>query len=143
MRFFDIVAIDYNSLDRLAERLGYKKVFRLGSDVEIAETLKEADSNGKKIVRSDRFEVVAKSLRRNEVLGALPYNDTVSRKVLEIIKKEDKFLFIPISSVICADDAVRIQKLVRTRAIIRNALAAKVKICLVSLAEKREGIVSS
>jgi RNase P/RNase MRP subunit p30 len=45
--------------------------------------------------------------------------------------------------VICADDATRIQKLVRTRILVRNALAAKVRICLVSLADKKEGILSS
>jgi hypothetical protein len=143
MRFFDLVAIDYDSLDQLAKRLGYNRIFRLDSDFKIVESLKEADSNGKKIVRSDKFEVVAKSLRRNEILGVLPCNDTVSKKVLEIIKNDGKFLFIPISPVICAEDAMRIQKLVKTRMLIRNALAAKVKICLISLAEKKEGIISS
>ena len=56
MQFFDLVAMKEDSLGSLASRLGYKKMFCAGKEVEIVEDLKST-SPRKKILRSDDFEM--------------------------------------------------------------------------------------
>lgn len=142
MRFFDLVAVKDDSLDALAGRLGFKRMFCVGKDVEIIESLGKS-GKAKKIVRSDNIEVLAKSLRENDIIGALPCNSSISKKTLELIKSDEKVLFIPLSIAVCCDEASRIQKLARTRSLIRSALMSKVIISLISLAEEKECLLSS
>jgi RNase P/RNase MRP subunit p30 len=140
MKFFDLVATGGGSVQGFADRLGYCRIFSVGTDVEIVEDLK-AKGPGKKIVRSDDVEVIAKSLRQNDVLGMLPAKGPVSKKTLEIVKKEDKLLFVPLSEAISQEHSS--QALVRMRSLIRSAMMSKVRVCVVSLASDRASIMSS
>lgn len=143
MQSFDLVALDCASLQEMAHRLGYKRIFCVGKDVEVTEKANAADDGRKKIVRSDSFEALAKSLRRNDFVGMLPSTGSVSKKVLEILKNEEKLLFVPLSGVVSADEASRTQALVKARNLVRSALMAKVNVCIVSMAEDVTGVMSN
>jgi RNase P/RNase MRP subunit p30 len=144
MHFFDIVATEDASVQELAGRLGYEHLFYVGREVEIVESLKQQGWGGKKkiIVRSDSFEVITKCLKQNEVIGMLPAAGPVSKKTLEILKKEDKLLFIPFSDIVRFEDARRMQSLIKLRNLVRSALMSKARICIVSMAEDREDMMS-
>ncbi len=142
MWFFDIVMIKGISLNALSRRLGYKKMLEVGKEVEITENLEEPGRT-KRIVRSDNNEVLVKSLRQNDVIGILPKNNLVSKNILETIKADEKILFVPVSLITSADETSRAQKLVNTRRIIRNALKFRTPLSLVTLAERKEDILSS
>ena len=142
MQFFDLVAFPVNSADRVAERLGYKRMFVAGKDVELLEDAGAASAS-KKIIRSDDFETINRSLRQNSVLGIIPKSALPSGKALEAIKESEKLLFIRLCGATCADGAARPQELAKTRRLIRSALMGKVPFALVSLAESRECLMSS
>lgn len=143
MRCFDLVAMDALEQET-AQRLGYKRVFCVGKDVEIVESLKRVSESGrKKIVRSDDFEVIAKSLRQNDFIGMLPSSASVSKKALEILKNEEKLLFVPLYAVVSSGETSRTQALVKVRNLVRSALMAKVRVCVVSMAEDRTCVMSN
>ena len=143
MQYFDLVAMDRAPVQEMAHRLGYKRVFCVGKDIEIVEGLNHSENGSKKIVRSDSFEVLAKSLRRNDFIGMLPSGGSVNKKTLEILKNEEKLLFIPLSAVVGAGEASRTQALVKARNLVRSALMAKVNVCVVSLAEDATCLMSN
>jgi len=143
MQCFDLVAMDSAKAQEMAQRLGYKRIFSLGKDVDIVENLKRSDSARKKIVKSDDFEVVSKLLRQNEVIGMLPGGASVSKKTLEIVKNEGKLLFVPLADMVRAEDASRTHALVKARNLIRSALMSKVNICVVSMADDATLLMSN
>ena len=97
MQFFDLVSIQDASIEPLGERLGYKRTFRVGVDIGIAESA--TGGIGKRIIRSDDIEVIAKGLRQNSVLGLLPKNISVSKKALDSLRENEKPIFIPLAEV--------------------------------------------
>ncbi len=143
MQCFDLVAMDSSKVQEIAQRLGYKRIFCLGKDVEIVESLKRTEGARKRIVRSDNFEVLAKSLRQNEFIGMLPASASVSKKTLEILKNEGKLLFVPLSEIVKAEDSSRTQALIKARNLVRSALMSKVNICVVSMAEEATCLMSN
>jgi len=144
MQFFDLVDFDEGSLAELTSRLGYKKAFHVGKDIEMIERM-QGGGNEKvmKIVQSSNDEVVMKALRQNDVIGAIAANDTISKKALEVLKNNEKLLIIPLSPVVCAEEGARTQKLIRTRLLVRAALMSKARIAIVSMAQCRECLMST
>ena len=142
MRFFDLVSESDTSLEGLAHRLGYKKIFVVGKDVQIIQDLRN-ESKSKKIVSSESSEVLTKALKSNEVIGVLPKGEAVSRKTLDMIKVYEKVLLLPFAPITCANPESRIHKLAKMRSVVKNALRARVPICIVSLAENKEGLMST
>jgi RNase P/RNase MRP subunit p30 len=142
MQFFDLVAMKEESLDSLASRLGYKKIFRVGKELEVVEDLKSVSSS-KKILVNDDFETISKALRQSDVIGMMPKSASISKKTLEAIKNNESVLFLPVAQVTCAEAGLRTQRLVRMRGWVRSALMAKVPFALVSMAESKEGMMSS
>lgn len=135
MRFFDLASVPEVS-ESLGTRLGYKKIFLAGKDIEIGEDL--APSKSKKLIRSDNPEIIVKGLRQNDVLGMLPKNISISKKALDAIKDNEKLLVIPLSEATAGGQA-----LVKMRRLIRSVLIAKAPFALVSLAGDKEHLMSS
>lgn len=142
MQFFDLIAVREDSKGLLARRLGYKKIFCVGEDVDIVEGIQES-SPRRKILRNDDFETITKALKLGDVIGITPKSASVSGKTFDAIKKSEKVLFIAVSQVTCADSVSRPQRLARMRSLIRNTLKSKTPFSLVSLAEDARGIMSS
>ena len=142
MQFFDLVSIRDGSLDSLAARLGYKKIFVIGKEVEVIERLGSA-SQLRKILVSDDFETITKALKQNDVVGMMPKSASISKKTLDALKNSDVTVFLPVTQVTCTSVGSRTHQLLKMRGWVRSALMAKVPIALVSMAENRDGIMSS
>ena len=142
MRFFDLANFTDDALGGFGKRLGYEKIFSTGKDVEIIDVAR-GDSQKRKIVMSDSAETVAKELKQGSVIGIMPKGTSVSGKTLDAIKNNEKLLFLAVSQVTCAAEGFRMQNLARARSLARSAMMSKVPIAIVSMAEDREGLMSS
>ncbi len=142
MRFFDLANFTDDALGAFGKRLGYEKIFSAGKDVEIIDAVR-GDSQKRKIVMSDSAEAVAKGLKQGSVIGIMPRSASVSRKTLDAIKNSEKLLFLNVSQITCAEGNSRLQRLARARGTARSAMMAKVPIVVVSMAEDKEGMMSS
>lgn len=140
MQFFDLVAMRCDSLEGLAGRLGYKKIFCAGRDLDIVENL--SASPRRKILRSDDFETITKALKQNDVIGVMPEGASVSNKTFDAIKNSEKILFIAFSPVTRAETGSRIQKLAKVRSLVRNTLRSKTPFAIITLAEDGSEIMS-
>ncbi len=126
----------------MPSRLGYKKILEAGKDIEVMDSVGAATLT-KKIVRSDSIETITKGVRQNRTIGVLPKNASLSGKALDAVKENGKLVLIPLSEATCAQGPDRAHALPRFRKLVRNVLIAKVPFALVSMAETREGMMSS
>lgn len=141
MQFFDLVNFQDESLELLSRRLGYRKMLVAGRDVEIV-TKPIPEMRKKGIIVSDDLESVTKALKQNSILGLIAVGSALDKKVLAEIKETEKVLFVPLSRVTCAGGESRAHALARTRSIVKNAMAARVPLALISFAESRECVMS-
>ncbi len=144
MRFFDIVALkEEMSMEPLARRLGFRRIFLAGKDFEISADIKNLGEEGKHIVRSGNNEVLSKAMRNNAVVGVVLDDGKASGKFIEELRTHEKLLFIPVAPLVCPNQESRLRNLHRAKGILRTALMGKAAVSLVTLAEERECLLSS
>lgn len=143
MLSFDLVNFHDAGVDALAPRLGYKKIFKSGVDVEISARGVGDWAKRSKLITNGGQETDAKALKQNGVIGVLPQGMTVTRKVLDIAKDEEKPIIIPMGAVTNTQAGARIQELSKMRKLVRSVLMADAPFALVSLADGKELMMSS
>jgi hypothetical protein len=128
-------------VEPLGKRLGYKKLFRVGKDVDILEG--PAKAKGKSIIRSGDLEVIARGLKQATVIGLLPKNLYASKRTLDSVRENEKLFFIPLSEVTCSEGVSLDGNLAKMRKLVRSILMTKVPFALISMAGSSECLMSS
>jgi hypothetical protein len=144
MQFFDIVALKEEiDLEGLARRLGYRKMFLVGKDVEIARDATRLDGEGSFIVRSGDNEALSKAVRSSGVIGVIVEGGKVSGRFVDELRTHEKLLFIPAAPLVCPDQGGALRNLHAAKGAVRAALMGKAGVAMVTLAEERECLLSS
>lgn len=137
MRFFDMVAV--HGAGPMAKRLGYSRIFEIGKDFELIHSKGEMKGSNR-ILESDDAGVIVEGLRSPSVFGLVATRG-LPKKYLEVLKKEEKVLLIPVASAVCGSEQMRAMSEVKAMA--RSAMQSKVKTALVTMAAEKECMLSS
>lgn len=144
MQYFDIVALkDLAGLDALGRRLGFRRMFLVGKDVELASDAKRLSEEGRYIVKSGDNEVLSKAIRSNAVVGVVLEGGKASGKFIEELHAHEKLLFLPVAPLVCPNRESRLRNLYNAKGILRSALMGKARVSIVTLAEDRDCLLSS
>ena len=140
MRYFDIVRT--NDVDEnLANRLGYKKIFRAGTDIVLADNL-NLPKGKRAIVASKNPGILLKALRDNNVIGIILEDNEPIGKVVMVAKEYEKPIIIPLDG-FKGQQAMRQRTIYRIRKLLRVLLKARAEVAFVTLAKDKNSLLSS
>jgi len=143
MQFFDIVALKEEvDLKALGRRLGYKKIFALGKEMELCADANHPGEGKALIVKSGDEAVLVKALRNNSVIGIILDNNKASGRFIEDLRIHEKLLLIPVGPLVCPDRGDVIHSLYRAKSVLRSALMGRASVALVTLAKEKECMLS-
>lgn len=143
MAYFDLVAMPESAVEGAAKRLGFRRIFCLGSDAELLEDASQRQGGTRKVIVGGSADALAKGLRRNDVVAALVGSRSLSGKELEMLRDSGKPLLIPIARIACAQEAERHGMLRGSKGMVREAMMHRVRMALASLAESPECVMSA
>ncbi len=143
MAYFDLAAMQESAVKSLEKRLGFKRIFCLGSDAELMDNTNLQQDGRRKIIKDDSPEMLAGGLKRNDVVAVMTGERSLSGKELETLKEIGKPLLIPIARITCASESERKNELRRAKGTVREAMLHGVPIALASLAERQECLMSA
>ena len=143
MAYFDLVAMQESAVNGLEKRLGFKRIFCLGSNAELMDNANMQQDGRKKIIKGGSPETLARGLKRNDVVAAMIGERSLSGKELETLKEIGKPLLIPIARIACASESERKNEMRRAKVTVREAMLHRAPIALASLAERQECLMSA
>ncbi len=143
MAYFDIASAPEGAEKEVAERLGFRRIYSLGSDVELLDDAASKQDGTKKIIAGRNADTLAKGIRRNDVVAALVEGRSPSGKELEMLKEIGKPLLIPVAALTCAPERERSTQLRKAKSTVREAMLHRAPVSLASMAGSNECLMSA
>ncbi len=140
MQYFDITSLHEPVDASLAKRLGFKKIFNIGSEIDLL----EFDDEQKRpfIVNTQNPSLFHKLLGSSKAIGLLADDPDSIQKLIPKIKDSDKLIVFNANYLI-SPEMNRQSRIYKTRKIFRIAHNMKLKTAMVSLAKGPNYLLSS
>lgn len=140
MQYFDIVRTnDFD--DRLAHRLGYKKIYKVGQEIELSNTL-NISRKKPAIIMSSNPGVLLKALRESKVIGVILGENEPIGKVIMVAKELEKPLIIPLDGMKTAHSS-RQKSIYRIRKLLAVLSKARADAVFITLAKDKHSMISA
>jgi RNase P/RNase MRP subunit p30 len=143
MAYFDLVAVPKEMAGEAAKRLGFRRIFCLGSDVELLEDMAQQPGRMKRIVAGSSAEALSRGIRRSDAVAALATERSLNGKELELLREMGKPLLIPLAQVTCAGEVERGRALRRAKGAVREAMMHKAPLAIASMAGSVDCMMSA
>ncbi len=140
MQYFDLVRTD-DFDDGLAHRLGYKKIYRVGNEIELSDSL-SISRKRPAIIASANPGVLLKALRESRVIGVILEGSAPMGKVIMVAKEMEKPIIIPLDWMKAAHQQ-RQKAIYGTRKLVALLSKARAEAVFVTLAKDRHAMLSA
>ena len=140
MQYFDITNSP-NVFDKeLAKRLGFKKIFNAGSEIEIVENL-ERQTKRPFLIFSGNPNIISTLIKYEGAIGILTNGETINQQILDKVR-ENKKLIVFNSYYLTISQKERVSKIYKLRKLFKEAYKAKVNSTIISLAPNPDYLLS-
>lgn len=141
MRYFDIADLHEDIDEGLANRLGFKRIFKSGSEIEMVSSAGR-DIDKPFLIATLKPEVLYNLITHRNSIGVLLDKEELDKKAQERIRENEKLVIFNTYSV-TSDPQGRVERLHRLRKHFRNAHRARLRCGIVSLAQNKTHLLSS
>ncbi len=145
MRYFDVADMKERVDPALASRLGFKRIFSLGTDVSILPRPVQQDSSHQpnQIVCSKDTGILIKALRSACVIGIVLEDNEIIGKAIAAAKEAEKPIVVNLRSVFSANPYERYRAIGRIRGVVRASAAMRAPTALISGASSVHYLLSA
>ncbi len=134
-----MVAMPEGVDQKLARRLGYKRVLIVGKDVAL---LNAGNDTKKTVIYAKNMDAVARHVKSRDVVGFIFDDSSIIRKALEEIHENGKLVVLPLSQIMQHDQRARLRGIGRMRRLLKTALRYRAQVAVVSLAQNKDQMLS-
>ncbi|HVA82601.1 MAG TPA: hypothetical protein VNF06_00355 [Candidatus Aquilonibacter sp.] len=140
MQYFDITNSKLQMDEKLAKRLGFKRILNVPGDVEILDTIKQTKKPF--LIAATNPNIIYNLIKSRNAIGLLTNGEEIDPKTINKIKENEKLLvfnayYLEISQ------RDRISKVHKLRKSFREGYRAKAKMAMVSLAPNEHYFLSA
>lgn len=140
MQYFDITNSKLQVDEKLAKRLGFKRVLNIPEDVEILDTIKQTKKPF--LISTTNPNIIYNLIKSRNAIGLLTNGEEIDPKTINKIKENDKLLvfnayYLEISQ------RDRISKVHKLKKSFREGYRAKAKMAMISLAPNEHYFLST
>ncbi len=140
MQYFDIIVKDIAD-QALVRRLGYRRIFVAGKDIDVSGSL-SGDPRRKMVIVSRDPGVLIRATRERRVLGIMFEGNELIAKAMMAARENGKLVMLSTEGLSGSGTGMRLSTIYKLRRMVAELRKAHVKTVLVTMAGSREMLQS-
>ncbi len=143
MRYRDYVKNSSILEEEIPKLLGFEKILSPLDRLEIITEPANPSSSEKSVILKGRPKYLMRYINDKKVIGIMISNFELDKNLIEHAKHKEKLLVINARELTACNEQESARNISRARELVKNALHAKIRIAIVSGAEREEEMLSA
>lgn len=141
MQYFDIVRNDVVDQE-MAKRLGYKRILAIGKDLDLLQNLGGTPKREAVVISKDPGTLI-RATRENRIVGIMFEGNEIVAKAMMAAKDNEKTVILSIEGLNGGGTGLRLSTIYKLRKMLAELTKARVKVAIVTMADRKEMLLSS